>query len=446
MKKYSDKEIKKLLKENELLKKENYAYKTVVSSRRFQHAEKIATVYNQILPKWSKRRNVAEGTYKTIRKPFVAIKSYRKEKINRRILKLAKPFNKVMVIDSIPWDDKLKQRPHHLAKEFRKLGFFVVYFEGSNYVQKFREVGDGIITINSHVYLAGLPKQCKNCFFLLPNTMATPIEVVNQVKKDGYKIIYEYIDEFHGDISGDLSVQLAIWDELKRIKPVLCVASAKALKADLEKHLGTKQKIVLAPNAVFTEHFNYKMNNTELPPADLKPIVDKGNGIIGFYGALAPWIDFDLINNIARKHREWDIVLLGIDYNNAAKNLAKEKNIHNLGAKKYEELSKYSKFFNCAIIPFKHGNIAKATSPIKLFEYMAAGLPTVCTRDLRECRGYDYVYMAKDDAEFEEDLKEALDAYRDNACRERLLEQAEDNTWARRAEDIAGALSIKKSS
>lgn len=440
MKKYTNDEIKKLIKENEYLKKENYAYKTVVSSRRFRHAEKIATVYNQILPKWSKRRKVVEGTYRTVAKPFVAAKSYGKKRTDKRIIKLAKHFDKVIVIDSIPWDDKLKQRPHHLANEFRKLGFFVVYFEGSNYMQKFREVGDGIITINSHVYLAELPKHCKKCYFLLPNTMATLLEVINQVKDFGYKIIYEYIDEFHGDISGDLSTQLLIWDELKKIKPVLCVASAKALKEDLEKHLGKKQKIVLAPNAVFTEHFNYKENKTENPPADLKPIVDRGHEIIGFYGALAPWINFDLINDIARKHREWEIVLLGIDYNDAAKDLADEDNIHNLGAKKYEELSQYAKFFNCAIIPFKHGNIAKATSPIKLFEYMAAGLPTVCTRDLRECSGYEYVYMAKDDAEFEEDLKKALKAYKDDKCREKLLEQAENNTWTRRAEDIVNAL------
>ena len=444
MKKYSDDEIKKLLKENEFLKKENYAYKKVVSSRRFKYAEKIATVYNQFFPKWSGRRKVFEGTYKVVRKPFVAIKAHRKNKINNQLIKQLKHFDKVMVIDSIPWDDKLKQRPHHLAKEFRKLGFFVVYFEGSNYVQKYRKVADGIVTINSHIYLADLPKHCNNCFFLLPNTMATPIAVIDQVIGFGYKIIYEYIDEFHGDISGDLSVQLAIWDELKRIKPVLCVASAKALKKDLEKHLGVKQKVVLAPNAVFTEHFNYKENKTEIPPSDLKPILEKGHEIIGFYGALAPWIDFNLINSIARKHREWEIVLLGIDYNNAAKDLAVEENIHNLGSKKYEELSRYSKYFNTAIIPFKHGEIAKATSPIKLFEYMAAGLPTVCTRDLKECSGYDYVYMAKDDQEFEEDLKKALEAYRDDDCRERLLEQAENNTWQRRAQDIVGALDIKK--
>ena len=59
MKKYSNEEIEKIIKENELLKKENYAYKCVVASRRFKYAEKIATVFNRVLPKWSRRRSVA---------------------------------------------------------------------------------------------------------------------------------------------------------------------------------------------------------------------------------------------------------------------------------------------------------------------------------------------------------------------------------------------------
>ena len=88
------------------------------------------------------------------------------------------------------------------------------------------------------------------------------------------------------------------------------------------------------------------------------------------------------------------------------------------------------------MIPFKKCEIAKATSPVKLFEYMAAGLPTVCTRDLQECKGYKFVYMANDDAEFESDLVRAIEDYKENKNRKVLLSQAKDNTWARRVEVI----------
>ena len=42
-----------------------------------------------------------------------------------------------------------------------------------------------------------------------------------------------------------------------------------------------------------------------------------------------------------------EFVLLGIDYNGAASELANYKNIHNLGSKNYEDLPKYTKFFDC---------------------------------------------------------------------------------------------------
>ena len=96
------------------------------------------------------------------------------------------PDEDFFVVNKTTWYS-IKNRIRIKEKPFRKLGFFVVYFEGSNYMQKFREVGDGIITVNSHVYLAELPKHCKKCYFLLPNTMATPLEVINQVKDFGYK-------------------------------------------------------------------------------------------------------------------------------------------------------------------------------------------------------------------------------------------------------------------
>ena len=438
--KYTDEEIDKIIKQNQFLKKENYAFKKVIDSRRFKYAEKVATVYNRIFPKHTIRRKVFESTYHGVNKPFVKFSRYKKEKINRKIIKLAENYKKVIVIDSIPWDDKLKQRPHHLANEFKKLGFFVVYFEGANYLQNFRVIEEGLITINSCIYLNGFAKSAKKCYFLLPNTMATPLEDVIKIKEYGFEIIYEYIDEFHGDISGDLSVQLEIWNNLQELKPILCVASARSLEDDLRTHMGKKQKIVLAQNAVFAEHFDFRKSKSENIPADFAPILKDKKPVVGFYGALAPWIDFDLINSIARKHKEWNIVLLGIDYNGAAKGLADEDNIYNLGPKKYEMLLDYAAHFNCAIIPFKHGEIAKATSPIKLFEYMAAGLPTVCTRDLRECAGYEYVFMAKDNKEFEVDLKKAIKLHDDKTVRMTLLKQAEMNTWSKRAKDIVDAL------
>ncbi|MDO4612101.1 MAG: glycosyltransferase [Candidatus Saccharibacteria bacterium] len=429
--------IQTLERENDILRRENKYLHKLTSSRRFVFAEKIATGFNGVFPKNTKRRNLVE---KVGRGAFwVASTGARKKrnKTAKKISSMAGKYEKVIVLNSIPWDVKLKQRPHHLAREFSKIGYFVVYLEYDNPLQVFRIISDNLVIVNTDLFIRNLPNVCKKCYFLTPNNMPTKYDTLKRIKEGGFEIIYDYLDEFHEDISGDLSIQMEVWDKLSTLKPILCTVTAKRLYDELKKHLGVKQKVAMARNAVDIDHFNFEKNKTNTPPNDLKEVVKKKKPIIGFYGALAPWIDFDLLNKVAINHKEWEFVYLGVDYNGAAVDLVKGDNVHNLGAKNYESLPKYAKYFDCAIIPFKRGEIAKATSPVKLFEYMAAGLPTVCTRDLQECKGYDLVYMSKDDKEFEKNLKIAINDIKNTENRKKLLAQAEDNTWAKRVEIIS---------
>ena len=428
--------IKRLERQNDIIKRENKYLKKLTSSKRFKFAEKIANGYNGVFPKNTKRRDALEKVGLAGKKVLDARQAGRDRKIMQKIVRLAEGYEKVIVLNSVPFDLKLKQRPHHLATEFSKIGYFVVYLEYDNVIDSFRVIEKNLITVNSERFLDELPRKCKSCYFLSPNNMPTEYKVLKREKDLGYKIIYDYLDEFHEDISGDLTIQMEVWDKLKELKPALCMATAGRLYDELEKHLGKKQKIVMARNAVNVKHFDFEKNVGLGVPMDLKGIVEKKKPIIGFYGALAPWIDFEMLNKIADKHEEWEFVYLGVDYNGAAIDLEKKKNVHNLGVKNYESLPKYANNFNCAMIPFKRGEIAKATSPVKLFEYMAAGLPTVCTRDLQECKGYEFVYMSKDDDEFEENLAKAIKDHQDFDKRKKLLSQAEENTWAKRVQVI----------
>lgn len=428
--------IKELEKENDFLKRENKYLKMLTSSKRFKFAEKIATAYNGVFPKNTRRRNALESMGRVRKKVADKKEAKRRKKMAEDIAALAKGYKKVIVLNSVPWDLKLKQRPHHLADEFSKLGYFVVYLEYDNVLRDFRTIKENLITVNTEEYLIKLPEVCSECYFLSPNNMPTKFKILKKMVDGGYKFIYDYLDEFHEDISGDLSIQMEVWDKLKDLKPVVCLATAKRLYNELKKYLGKDQKLVMASNAVVVEHFDFEKNKIKAPPVDMASVVKKKKPIIGFYGALAPWIDFNLLNKMAENHPEWEFVYLGVDYNGAAADLEVIGNVHNLGAKNYEQLPKYAKYFNVAIIPFKRGEIAKATSPVKLFEYMAAGLPTVCTRDLQECIGYKYVYMSEDDDEFEKNLKKAMSAYKKLDNRKVLLGQAEENTWAKRVKVV----------
>src|SRR5262249_11768791 len=52
-------------------------------------------------------------------------------------------------------------------------------------------------------------------------------------------------------------------------------------------------------------------------------------------------------------------------------------NIHLLGQKTYDELPNYAKAFDVAILPFVINDLTLAANPLKLREYLAAGLPVV---------------------------------------------------------------------
>ena len=119
--------------------------------------------------------------------------------------------------------------------------------------------------------------------------------------------------------------------------------------------------------------------------------------------------------------------------------LTRAKNVHWLGEKKYEELPAYVRHFDVATIPFVINEITLSTSPVKLFEYMAAGKPIVAT-DLPECRKYRSVLLARDKAEFAAQLAAAIELAGNAEYRKTLFEEARANTWRSRFEQIEARL------
>ena len=88
-----------------------------------------------------------------------------------------------------------------------------------------------------------------------------------------------------------------------------------------------------------------------------------------------------------------------------------------------------------ATIPFKINNVTLGTSPVKMFEYMAMGLPIVTT-PMPECMLYKSVFIAKDATEFEKQIRAAIAAKTDPAYQKTLQREARENTWDARVDDM----------
>ncbi len=139
----------------------------------------------------------------------------------------------------------------------------------------------------------------------------------------------------------------------------------------------------------------------------------------------------------AEARRDYTFLLIGPDFDGtlAASHLTRLPNVRWLCEKRYEDLPSYLYYFSAATIPFLIDDITKATSPVKLFEYMAGGKPIVTT-DMPECRQYPCVLVARDREEYVEKLDEAIRRGKQEPFGRLLDREAANNTWETRGGQI----------
>lgn len=131
---------------------------------------------------------------------------------------------------------------------------------------------------------------------------------------------------------------------------------------------------VLVRHGVDNAHFERAWRVPLSPPAELDHIP---RPIFGFFGLIQHWVDLDLLGEVARRRPGYSFVLLGDCRVNSA--TARGPNVYFLGRRPYDTLPSYCAGFDAAMLLFRQNAMARHVNPIKMFEYMAAGLPVVST-------------------------------------------------------------------
>ena len=129
-------------------------------------------------------------------------------------------------------------------------------------------------------------------------------------------------------------------------------------------------------------------------------------------------------------------MLFGIKYDESFdENLSGEDNIYFLGPRDYRVLKNYAKKCDILTIPFKINDITRATSPVKVFEYMALHKPIVTT-DMNECRKYESVLIGTDHDSFLAQLEKAEQLKENGEYLALLDKEARENDWSAKAQAI----------
>ena len=165
------------------------------------------------------------------------------------------------------------------------------------------------------------------------------------------------------------------------------------------------------------------------PPADARPAAPR----VVFAGAWNERVDIPLFEQVAARLPAASIVLIGAV--NAPAPLG--ANVHVLGPIAHDALPAHLQAADVGLIPYRHGPFNDASCPLKLYEYLAAGLPVVAsTVDVAPLGDTDLVHRHDDADGFADAV--AVCVRRD--VRARCIALAADHSWDARADALLGAL------
>lgn len=346
------------------------------------------------------------------------------------------------------WKTALFQRFQHISLQTAKLGGLAlygghpivdreitVYQKAANNLYVFDATNRQVV---ARIFQALEKKQQPRILRVQSIDLVTTEEDVNHFIRNGFTVVYEYIDEINPAITGVVpDLVYHRHTAILKDERVIVVATSDQLFEDVQRY--RSENFLLSTNGVDLDHWRITKGE---PPTDLRPALN-GNLIVGYHGALAKWMDYELLRIIADEG-SYELVLIGHEHDGtfAESGLKDHPRVHFLGSKTYFELNTYAIHYDIAILPFRKMDLTQSVSPVKIFEYMAARKPIVAT-DLRECRKYQSCLVASTSIEFMEQLKRAAELRNDLDYLRVLDKEASENSWEGKTTELLRLAGVK---
>jgi glycosyltransferase involved in cell wall biosynthesis len=248
-------------------------------------------------------------------------------------------------------------------------------------------------------------------------------------------VVYHCVDDIAAHELIDTASFRAAEERFAR-RADLVLASAPRLAQRLQRWSGN---VRYAPNVADTDLFATALQGG---PVDAALAALPAPRIV-FTGAIvATKLDQSLLIALARLRPDWTLALVGPvgtgDPRTDVSELAREPNVHLLGARRYDELPAVLRGADAGLIPYAVNDLTRSIFPMKVYEYLAAGLPVVAT-PLPALDAVPEVQRAADAAGIAALLDRAL-AEDTPARRGERSAAAAEHSWGSRLSEIAAWL------
>ena len=238
------------------------------------------------------------------------------------------------------------------------------------------------------------------------------------------QILYYCVDEYT-EFSGVSSTSLAELEQQLLRQSDLVIVSAERL---YQSKVKTNPRTVLIRHGVDFDHFRKALDPETIVPEEIR---DLPRPVIGFFGLIADWVDLELMAAVAKRYPDGSMVLLGKSTTDTSV-LEQIANVHLLGRKPYGSLPAYCKGFDVALMPFRINELTLNANPLKVREYLAAGLPVVSTA-IPEVEVLGLCRIGHDPASFIREVELALEDPGPSVARS---ESIRSESWGARVDEL----------
>lgn len=245
-------------------------------------------------------------------------------------------------------------------------------------------------------------------------------------------LIYHMFDlvkqYYHADYRG-----IAIQDQFQRLcreaDIVLAGTSAQA-------EVIPRDDVQIFPNAVRFDWYRKDLSE----PDELKGIKHPR---IGYIGSINAKLDFEWFEKIS-ENLQWQVIIggkIGVMWDEDTKlleRLCRRENVHFIDQQPADRVPQFLAHLDVGLLNYRRGGHPEYSSPLKLSEYCAAGLPIIGSplRAMSEDAGAKRFVRFIDHADAVSDAVRDVLANRNEEDRRLRLQFAEQNSWCVRSEHL----------